>query len=101
MRKKSELAVAIFDVECPKCGYTWTPEPNKWRNLNSVIEGNGKIIRCPACIKKIRLSAFDTENLIRQSRGLPLLTKAGYVHALKKKVKRVGKKHRTTQRLHT
>lgn len=60
MMKKAET----FEVECPRCTHVWFITPSKWQNINSVLRTGRKIIYCPNCNKKLRLSEELTEEMM-------------------------------------
>lgn len=57
---------AHADILCEVCGYFWTPNPNKWKNLN-LTNYNGipcKVLFCPACGSKKRLTLPKVKDLL-------------------------------------
>jgi uncharacterized C2H2 Zn-finger protein len=59
----------IFRVICPRCGKVFYPDPNKWRNIDSVLSTGVKDLHCPNCNKLIVLRKEHTRWLMLNARG--------------------------------
>lgn len=54
-------------VRCRACGYTWTPNPNMWRNTNPInYKGyTVKVLCCPNCTTRNYLTVEDVRELLK------------------------------------
>lgn len=59
MKKEYELFIT-----CPKCKEQWNPDPSKWKNHYSMLNGEGKVLHCPFCNKVLKLSKEETKRIL-------------------------------------
>ena len=54
-------------IKCRNCGYTWTPNPKRWRNTVEIdYLGNPvKVLYCPNCTTRNYMSREDVKELLR------------------------------------
>lgn len=64
--KGGRKGLRVF-VTCISCGYKWMPSPRRWRNhLN--YEMKYKVLTCPDCGIKNRISIDDVAKILKRNR---------------------------------
>ena len=76
-------------VECPRCGHIWYPNPNKWRNVNDILNNSKKLLHCPICNKLVILSEYMTYAVVAICKDKKPMTRREFE---KTKVRSRGKK---------
>ena len=56
-------------LKCLKCGHKWYPDARKWKDKNDDKEK--KVVRCPKCHSRNRLSPATVRFLKRQANREP------------------------------
>jgi len=64
--RKQAVLIEKPAVRCRNCGYVWTPDARRWRNVNhAMIYGKPmKTIHCPACGVRIYLRIETAKEII-------------------------------------
>jgi hypothetical protein len=52
-------------VICHNCGYEWYPNARLWRNIS--MSNGGKVLYCPACAVKNKLTKDKLREVIKRS----------------------------------
>ena len=65
-KKRRTVSIKKFKINCKNCGYSWKPEPRKWKN-NAPSRGS-RILHCPACGSKNKLTGSDIGVILEELR---------------------------------
>lgn len=82
----------VYSITCPKCGYIWTPEPFRWRNVNNTLKTGVKVIYCPSCNKRLVISKDEVTYLLTGKVPEKILRRDRRARPPRVRLKRHGRK---------